>query len=414
MKIAFIVSAFPTLSETFILNQITGLIDRGHEVDIFAGYNPNEEKVHPAVEKYQLMEHVYYFNMPVDKIKRVLKGVCLLVMNFRKAPARLLRTLNVFKYGKDALSLRLLYAVIPFLGKEQKYDIIHCHFGPNGNLGLMLKKLDIRGKLVVTFHGYDMSAILVHQSHDVYRKIFDATDLLMPISNHWKMKLIKMGANPEKILVHRMGVGLQQFEFKVRSRQKNETVKLLTVARLVEKKGIEYGIQAISAVCQRHPEWLIQYDIVGEGPLRTDLEFLISQLKIQEKVKLWGAKTHENVQSLMMQAHIFLLPSVTARNGDQEGIPVSLMEALASGMPVLSTLHSGIPELVQDGQSGFLVPERDVDALAERLEYFIEHPEIWPEMGKAGWKFVEEHYDINKLNNRLVEIYQKLLDGKLP
>lgn len=413
MKIAFIVDGFPTLSQTFILNQITGLIDRGHEVDIFAGYNPNEEKVHPAVEKYQLMEHVYYFNMPVNKIKRVLKGVGLLVMNSRKAPARLLRTLNVFKYGKDALSLRLLYAVIPFLGKEQKYDIIHCHFGPSGSLGVLLYEIGaVKGKIITTFHGYDMSSFIVSNGNNVYKKLFFNGDLFLPISDYWKRKLIRLGCNEKKIIVHRMGINLEKFKFSERRKQSGEPIKILTIGRLVEKKGHEYAIQAIAKIIKKYKN--IEYIIAGDGPFRSKLEDLISELGIESYIKFLGAVEPNEVLKLYQQAHIFTLPSITARNGDQEGIPVVLMEAQATGLPIISTYHTGIPEVVVDGKSGFLVPERDVDALAERLEYLIEHPEIWPEMGKAGRKFVEEHYDINKLNNRLVEIYQKLLDGELP
>jgi len=106
-----------------------------------------------------------------------------------------------------------------------------------------------------------------------------------------------------------------------------------------------------------------------------------------------------------------LAPSITSQNGDQEGIPTTLMEAMACGLPVLSTFHSGIPELVQDGQSGFLVPERDVEALAEKLEHLLNHQECWSEMGLAGRKFVEANHDINKLNDRLVEIYEQLLEN---
>lgn len=108
-------------------------------------------------------------------------------------------------------------------------------------------------------------------------------------------------------------------------------------------------------------------------------------------------------------ADILLAPSVTGSDGNQEGIPVAIMEAMAVGSLIISTRHSGIPELVQDGVSGFLVPERDVDALAEKLIYLIEHPEIWPEMGQAGRAFVEANYDISKLNDSLVDIYQQLL-----
>src|SRR3970040_2250976 len=111
MKIGFIVSSFPSLSQTFILNQITGLLDLGHDVEIFARNNPNEQKKHPDVEKYRLMERAYYFNMPPNKIKCVLKAIYLTITNFHKSPPRILRSLNIPKYGKDTLSL--IYTLIP-------------------------------------------------------------------------------------------------------------------------------------------------------------------------------------------------------------------------------------------------------------------------------------------------------------
>jgi colanic acid/amylovoran biosynthesis glycosyltransferase len=109
-----------------------------------------------------------------------------------------------------------------------------------------------------------------------------------------------------------------------------------------------------------------------------------------------------------------LAPSVTAESGDEEGIPGVIMEAFTQGLPVVSTYHAGIPEVVKDGESGFLVPERDVDALVERLERLIEDPELRLIMGRNGRHFVEEQYDIDKLNDRLVRVYRQLLDGELP
>jgi colanic acid/amylovoran biosynthesis glycosyltransferase len=132
-------------------------------------------------------------------------------------------------------------------------------------------------------------------------------------------------------------------------------------------------------------------------------------LNIRDRVKLLGWKRQEEVVALLSGADILLAPSVTGADGDQEGIPVVLMEALAQGVPVLSTYHSGIPELVQDGQSGFLVPERDVAALADKLGYLVQHPECWPELGRAGRRYVETYYDINKLNDQLVDLYRRLL-----
>jgi len=405
MKIAFIVTTFPTLSETFILDQITGLLDMGHDVEIFAQTNPKDKKVHSDIEKYQLMKRVHYFAMPQNKIKRILKAIFLIIKNFHKSPLKILKSLNVFKYGKMALSLRLLYSLIPFLDK--KFDIIHCHFGPNGILGAYLKEISINGKLVNTFHGYDMSSFIISNGNDLYKKLFLNGDLFLPISDYWKRKLIRLDCDEKKIVVNHMGINLEKFKFSIRKIQHEEPIKVLTIGRLVEKKGHEYAIKAIAKIVRKYKK--IEYIIAGEGPLRNELEGLVSKFKIEKYVKFLGAVEQKEVLKLYQQAHIFVLPSVTASNRDQEGIPVVLMEAQATGLPVISTYHSGIPEGVLDGKSSFLVPEKDVDALAEKIEYLIEHPEIWADMGKTGRKYVEEKYDINKLNQKVVEIYQNLI-----
>ena len=411
MKIAFLVNQFPRLSETFILNQITGLIDRGHEIDIFS-YKPADIiKIHPDVEKYDLLKRTYYYEtMPKNKFLRVIKGIYPIMINFHKKPMVILRSLNVLKYGKEAASLGLLYKIIPILDKNP-YDIIHCHFGPNGKLGILLKEIGaISGKCITSFHGYDMSDYIRSHGNHTYDHLFKKGDLFLPISERWKEELIRLGCSGQKIIVHRMGIDTDNFTFRARIHRKDGRVKLLTIARLVEKKGVQYGIQAVAKVLKKYPG--IEYRIVGDGPLKNTLEHLVKELNINKNVTLLGWKQQEEIIELMKDADILLAPSVTGENGDQEGIPVVLMEAMAQGLPVISTYHSGIPELVQDGESGFLVPERDISALSDRLEYLIDHPEIWFEMGKAGRKHVEENFDIDKLNDRLVDLYQQLINGK--
>jgi len=122
-----------------------------------------------------------------------------------------------------------------------------------------------------------------------------------------------------------------------------------------------------------------------------------------------GWQAESALQRLYDEASIFLLSSVTAQNGDQEGMGLVILEAQAVGLPVLSTQHDGIPEAVVDGQSAFLVPERDVDALADRLTYLIEHPDIWPHMAQVGRAHVEDQYDIEVLNDRLAAIYREVV-----
>jgi colanic acid/amylovoran biosynthesis glycosyltransferase len=217
--------------------------------------------------------------------------------------------------------------------------------------------------------------------------------------------LIELGCDERKVIVHRAGVDTARFEYRPRTR-KSGPVRLLTIARLVEIKGIDYAIHAVANAMKRGQD--LQYKIAGDGPLRNSLEGLIEKLGVGDKIKLLGWQDQEGVIGLLREADILLAPSVTGGDGNQEGIPVVLMEALAQGIPVIATRHSGIPELVRDGEAGFLVPERDSEALGDKLVYLIEHPELWSEMGRRGHNYVKEHYNIDRLNDRLVEVYRQL------
>ena len=203
-----------------------------------------------------------------------------------------------------------------------------------------------------------------------------------------------------------MGIDCQKFTFTPRQPHPDGQIRLVTIARLVEKKGIEYSIRAVAKLSQIDPN--LKYNIVGDGELRESLECLIQELDVGDTIKLLGWKDSKEIIKILNSAHIFLAPSVTSHNGELEGIPVVLMEAMAMGLPVVSTQHSGIPELVEDGVSGFLVPERDSEALAEKINYLIQHPDIWVQMGKEGRLQVEKFHNIDRLNERLIEIYQKL------
>ena len=409
MKIAFFVEKFPTLSETFVLNQITGLIDCGHDIDIYADIPSNEPTIHLDVKKYHLLNRTYYCpQIPSNLLWRVLKGFSLLFSNFLQDPVLLLRSLNIFKYGKKAASFRMLYTAIPLLCRRPKYDIIQCHFGKNGLKAVFLKDIGaIEGKLITAFHGLDLSGFVKGLGDRIYDPLFDKGNLFLPISEFWRRRLIELGCDRDKIIVHRMGIDCSKFAFTPRKLSADGRIQIVTIARLVEKKGVEYGVRAVAKLAKNNRD--IQYNIVGDGYLREPLERLIQELEVSDTVKLIGWKQQQEIIEILNDADILLAPSVTSqKNGDQEGIPIVLMEAMAMGLPIISTQHSGIPELVQNNVSGFLVPEQDVEGLTEKLNYLLEHPEIWPKMGQAGRLYIQEHHDIDKLNDQLVEIYRKL------
>jgi colanic acid/amylovoran biosynthesis glycosyltransferase len=257
----------------------------------------------------------------------------------------------------------------------------------------------LRGALVTTFHGADLTQSVRAYGPTVYRHLFRSGDLFLPISETWRQKLIDLGCPNDKIRVHHMGISCKEFKYRPRHKGDSGITQFVSVCRLVEKKGIEFAIRAIAAVARTGRR--LRYDVIGDGPLRFRLEGLIAELGMADIVTIHGSKTKSEVVTMLDCAHVLLAPSVTAEDGDREGIPVAIMEAMAVGLPVISTRHSGIPELVRDGSSGYLVEERDVDALASKIAEMVDHPEVWIEMGRAGRGIVERDFDIGLLNDHL-------------
>ena len=405
MKIAFVVNSFPNLSETFILNQITGLIDLKHEVDIYTRFAPPKNMAHEDIEKYGLHSRIRYLDtVPENKLARLLKVFKLLLRNIRKirkSPLRMLSSLNFFRFGKDALSLNFFYAALPFT--DRAYDIIHCHFGPNGNYGAMLKKMGIGLKLVTMFHGHDIRKGLVEGAH-IYQPLFNAGDCFLANSSYTHQHLIDFGADPEKIIYHPVGIDVQKFANRSQRTLTgvHDSITILTVARLVYEKGLSQGIHAIRNILEKKPSLSLRYNIVGEGPMAEELKNIVDALDLKGTVRFLGGMVQREVISELEKADLFLLPSV------EEAFGVVLLEAQAMGIPVVATDVGSVRQAIKEGESGYLVQPNDPDALAQRLIDLIESQHRWHEMGTVGRKFVEENYDIKNLNRRLVNIYEDL------
>lgn len=409
LKIAFIVGEFPVLSQTFIINQAVGLLKRGHEVDIYANRLGNLTKVHPDVLDYNLLERTHILpEMPENLLFRAIKGIGLLILNLFRDPLACFQSINVLKYGKQAISLQLLYTLIPNF--QSNYDIVHCQFGTLSFRGMAFQAINSpQAKLITIFRGFDISTFVQKKGRNVYKKIFHKGNFFLVNCEFFKKKAIDLGCPVDLVKVHFSGLDCQRFTFKHRYLTKDETIRIATTGRLVEKKGIEYSIRAVAKQAQITPN--LEYKIIGDGELRIQFEKLIQALEMQNTIKLVGWKNETEIKEILDDSHIFIAPSVTAKDGNQDAPINVLKEAMAMGLPVISTYHGGIPELVQDGLSGYLVPERDVDALADKLNLLIQHPEKWAAMGQAGRAYVEEYYDLEKLNDKLVEIYQQVLSS---
>lgn len=411
MKIVHVVEEFPVPSETFVLNQIAGALDRGHEVEILAlqGSADPEVSVHPIVEQYKLLNRTRFSpRVPANYLERWFT----LVRSFSKWPTHqqhwkaTLQLLNPVLHGRDALSLRLIYRALPLLGGLD-YDIIHCQFGTTALVILLFKQLGlITGKLVVSFRGRDISWAIAKFGDRVYDDLLQAADAYLPNSQFFAQRVLDLGGDPNKLSVHRSGIDVRRFAFRPRTRLLQETTRIITIGRLVEKKGIEYAIRAVARLARQRP---VEYLVVGDGPLRSSLQALVDSLDAGDTIQLVGWKLQNELIELLDRSHLLLAPSVTAADGDADAPVNTLKEGMAMGLPTIGTWHGGIPELIHDSVSGFLVPERDADALFEKLLYLVDQPQDWEAMGWAGRREVEATYNMEVLNDELVNLYRSLI-----
>lgn len=293
--------------------------------------------------------------------------------------------------------------------RRHRVTLLHAHFGPSAIPFLPIAQ-KLRLPLVTSFYGYDMSSLPSNQPwyREKLQQLFQIGSLFLLEGENAGRTLLTLGCPPDKTMVNHLGVDLNRFPFSERNVARGMEIRLLVCSRLVEKKGIPYALDALHKLLPAHPR--LRLTIIGDGPLRPLIVARIEELGLGQHVRLVASIPYSQYLEELYRHHILLVPSVTAQDGDTEGgAPTILLEAQASGMPVLATYHADIPEYLVDEESGFLVPERDSDALAERLAYLIDHPKGWGVLGRRGREHVALNYNMNIQNARLEDLYQELV-----
>jgi colanic acid/amylovoran biosynthesis glycosyltransferase len=300
--------------------------------------------------------------------------------------------------------------------RENDVKILHSHFGNHGwqDLGLA-KKLGIPH--VVSFYGADMSKRpkVDPRWRDRYHELFHEASLIIAEGPFARKTLVGLGCPHDKVVVNRLGVDLGKIDFKERRLHKNETVKILTAGTFTEKKGIPYAIEAFALSLRNYSN--MRMTLVGDANEDDEQQGekrkifgLIEKYNVREKINWLGYIPYHELLKLSYSHHIFLAPSLTAKSGDTEGgSPVILTEAIASGMPVIASKHADIPEVVLNGESGWLVDERSAEQLAERIQYLVRNPDQLESMGRVGRKHIEHNYNLIFQIRCLEETYQQLL-----
>ena len=286
---------------------------------------------------------------------------------------------------------------------ESNAQLLHIYFG---HIAVLLRPLirQWQKPALVSFHGAD---VLVDMQKPVYRR---ATEEMLSLvkrvlvrSDSLRQAVIDLGCAPEKIEIQRTGIPVGEFPFRQRSIPGNGQWRLLQAGRLIGKKGLKTTLRAFAKFRKEFPA--ARLTIAGEGPQLAELQSLARELHLAKAIDFAGFVSQEKLRELFYNAHIFLHPSETGRDGNQEGVPNSMLEAMASGLPVFATRHGGIPEAVENNVSGILVNERDHGALADGLIEIAKSPDRLRTMGCLASESVARNFSQTEQARRLEEIY---------
>jgi glycosyltransferase involved in cell wall biosynthesis len=308
---------------------------------------------------------------------------------------------------KPALIYRGEYDAIRRILIRRDPDLMHVYFGNTGvHLLPLLSKWD--RPWVVSFHGMDVQRRPKEKGYDrKLAEVLQLAPLVLVRSQSLAKRLQDLSCSPDKIRLNRTGIPLQNFPWIERSVPVDGQWQLVQACRLVEKKGLLTTLAAFRRFITDYPK--ARLVIAGEGPMKDALLQRINELFLGNQVTLTGFLNQDDLRRVYAESHIFIHPSELAADSNQEGIPNSMLEAMASGLPVVATRHGGIPEAVQEGVDGLLVPERDEPALYEALLKLTSQPDLWRQMGKQASRSVAENFEQGQQIARLEAAYAEAL-----
>jgi len=286
-----------------------------------------------------------------------------------------------------------------FHGRARRFgaQLVHAHFASGGQTAIPLARA-LGVPLLVTLHGADVT---IRGASARYKSVIQAASRFICVSGYIRERALQAGFPAEKLALHYIGIDRALY----RPLAARPETGVIFVGRLVEKKGCQYLLRAMRIVQRTHPECGLT--VIGDGPMRNELEELARFLNLN--CSFLGTQPGSVVRERMSQSRVVCVPSVTAANGDSEGLPIVLAEAQAMGLPVVSTMHAGIPEMVDSGTTGFLLAERDYQGMAEALMTLLADDALWNRFHHAAIERIAGQFDLAKQTEILEEIYSGVL-----
>jgi len=299
------------------------------------------------------------------------------------------------------------YQTLNSLLERHGADLMHIYFGHTGvHLLPFIQEWD--KPCVVSFHGADVAHKQDIKDYPAkLRRLFNAVPLVFARSQSLAERLMHLGCPPEKLRINRTGIPLNEFPFVDRQLPPDGKWRVVQACRLIPKKGVATSLRAFAIFKKDNPE--AEFFIAGKGPLQPELEMLAAGLGIFKDVHFVGFLSQPKLLDLYASSHLFLHPSETSPNQDQEGVPNSILEAMATGLPVAGTQHGGIPEAVDHGRTGLLVPEEDHVALANAMQEITQVPGLLTEMGLRARAAVMDRFEQDSQIDQLESFYEEAI-----
>lgn len=381
-------------SSTWVYNQVASLQEMGYKPLVISPtpINPIKKLFPKRFNRYDKPSYEYeeYLNTTV------------LRPPYYKVPRNKLKGLTLHNLSKVILK----HGCLPNI------KLIHAHFGQNGIAALALKK-ELRVPLITSFYGYDTGR-LGEIFKPYYKELAAEGDLFLVLSQDMKNDLKKLGFPEERIRIHHLGIDLSTF-VPISNDGRNDFI-FCTACRLDKSKGVQFVIKAFKNFLSKNHDQsqYIQLRIVGGGTYEHQLKKMVHELNLTNNVKfinnLLLPNSREIIVNEMQLCDVFLLASHKSNNNSKEGTPVVLMEAQACGKPCISTDHAGIPEVVIDGYSGFIVPEESVDDIQSKMQFFYDDKLEKGEFGSNARKHIEMNFNQEVQMKALNTLYKRILN----
>jgi glycosyltransferase involved in cell wall biosynthesis len=390
LKVAYFVSRFPHVTETFIVRELNAVVaEPDMEAEVRFLYPPVAPTVHPSAEPW----------IPGARRPAARDGAAATAWWLARRPLRLLSTLGAIVAGhaRRPDSLVRALATLPLAlahARELRADHVHAHFATWPALAAWVCRRMTGVSYSFTAHAHDLfieQTFLARKTREArFAAVISAfnRDFLAPYAGATPLHVVRCGIDP----------GL--YPYRDGRLPADGPVRALCVASLQEYKGHAVLLRALVSTPR------LTLDLVGTGELREELERLASELGVADRVRFHGGLPENEVAELLATAQLFVAPSVVDRRGQMDGVPVALMEALACGVPTVSTRLSGIPELVRDGETGLLAEPGDPESLAGAIERTLADPAAADARAAAGRKLVEAEFDIRASGARMAELFR--------